>query len=468
MLAQQLSWTSHVSADSFAKEMHSLATCLQRFGLPSDSLEVSLRATPDPSDSLDVSLRATPGPFDSLEVVLPTTPRLYLGSSGLQAIRPLPKPPELDTSQVHMRSTPDWMRTASPSSRGMHLPPRAWAQAPSILPLGSRSSSSRSHRRQRAPVTSFEDAEEQNSKKNGLRQLLERQNSWRRQQESLKQRKKPRSLPRPQLSSDARREIMRNGSPARDSIALKQSSGSLKPRMTGLAKAPARVEAAEEVADKKDVHIWRGSFRKDMTEFETAVMVAKSYNFPVREVKSRLDQYRKLKKGRDAITVGQFCNEIKEEYMLGHETLVESSLRAGNLDEHQTLDFETFLLWSMKTDFLEEMLVTDPQERHFRQVIREHCLHPGDIDNIRSAYDGFDANGNGTIDYVEFKALLCKLRKVDAEGDIPEPEFKRAWRTACPVELDGHINFEQFLVWILKSGELARYRESRNYDDMYF
>jgi len=228
-------------------------------------------------------------------------------------------------------------------------------------------------------------------------------------------------------------------------------------------------EAAEEVGEKKEVPIWHASFRKEPTEFEKAVIVAKSYNFPVREVKARLDKFRKLKKGQDVITIGRFCEVVKEEYMLEEETLLESFLKAGNSDEHQTLDFETFLLWSMKTDFLEEMLVTDPQERHFRSVIREHRLHPGDIDNIRSAYDSFDANGNGAIDYDEFRSLLCKLRKVEAEGDIPEPEFKRSWHTACPPEKEEQvINFEQFLVWILKSGELARYRESRNYDDMYF
>lgn len=422
--------------------MPSLATCLERFGVPSEPPNLSSQAVP----------------------------RLYLGAFGLQAVQPLPKLQVQDVSHVRTQEQGgiSWMRTPSPSTGRRLLPARAWALSP--VSFSSRTSPSRSTKGRRSPLlNSLTHAPVEKPKKGqGLQRLLERQNTWRRKQESRKQQKDSQSLPRPQLSSDARREIK---SDARREIKKSPAAWD----RSGTPSRQVSKQDPEEVSDKTESVEWQNTLRSlgwqnnEPSEFEKAVQVAKSYNFPVREVKARLDEFRKFKNGRDTITIGQFCDEIKEEYELEHETLVASFVKAGSMAEHGVLDFETFLLWSMKTDFLEEILVPDPQERHFRQVVREYQLHPGEIDNIRTAYDSFDLNGNGFIDHWEFKHLLCKLRMMKNEGDIPEPELKRCWHDACPVDQESQvINFEQFLIWILKSGELARYREMRYSDDLYF
>lgn len=383
--------------------MSSLATCLQRFGLPSEPLDSSTQATP----------------------------RLYLGACGLQAVRP--RPQELDVSI-------EWTRTYSPHHT------RAWAQSPASF--SARSSPSRQHKGRSLTLTSVMDVyTEKPDKAQGLQQLLEKQNTWRRKQESLAL-KNRQGLLRPQLSEARRKTRIL---PAAWERASTPGTSTRRPSK----------EAGEEVLEM-ELPTWHAmrSPRENVNEFDKAVQVAKSYNFPLREVKARLDDFRRFKNGREVFTIGQFCDEVKDKYDLEHKALL-ASFRS---DENGILDFETFLLWSMKTDFLEEMLVPDAQERRFRQIVREHCLNPSEIDNIRSAYDSFDINGNGLIDHEEFKSLLCKLRMMKAEGDIPAPELKRCWRDACPVEQESQvINFEQFLIWILKSGELARYREMREY-----
>lgn len=426
-----MSLKSSISADNYGERTPSLAACLERFGLPSEPLDSSTQATP----------------------------RLYLGACGLQAVKPLPRlqvplggsirHQELDESLVHLGGSMS-MRTPSPHHT------RAWARSPGSFSATSqgKARSSPSRPSKDTTLNSVMDAYSgKPDKSQGLQQLLAKQNTWRRKQASLKHQRDSQSLPRSKLLSDARRKTPRL--PASGARVSTSGPSSRRP-----SRLPSK-EAGEEVPDRDSSSPSQDGVRNPIeTEFNKALQIAKNWNFPLHDVKDRLNDFRGFKNGREVFTVGQFCDEVKDKYNLEHKELL-ASFRS---DGHEILDFEMFLLWSMKTDFHEEMLVPDVKERRLRQIVREHGLDTSEIDKVRAAYDGFDIDGNGRICHEEFKSLLCKLRMMKSEGDIPEPELKRCWRDACPVEQEMQaINFEQFLVWILKSGELARYREMREY-----
>lgn len=112
------------------------------------------------------------------------------------------------------------------------------------------------------------------------------------------------------------------------------------------------------------------------------------------------------------------------------------------------IDFEEFLLWSLRTAYTEEVLVPDPQERLLRRIAREHNLPFQDAERLKKAFDICDPNHSGFIEPDEFKMVLFQLLGVKNESDIPEAKFQRWWR-----EVDhngsGTISFEQFLIWYI-------------------
>lgn len=191
--------------------------------------------------------------------------------------------------------------------------------------------------------------------------------------------------------------------------------------------------------------------------FELTVILAKKHALPMDVVRARMAEFKKFDEdGNNSLAMSEFEHAIKSHCKIDKDQPLPEQIRAANLacadrDKDGSIDFEEYLLWSMQTSFVEEMLVPDPAVREFRQVIRDHNLDPLDVDKIRAVFTTFDTDGSGEIEWEEFKALLCKLLNVRSETDIPSPELRRRWREADILN-QGKINFEQFVVWYAKAG----------------
>jgi len=76
------------------------------------------------------------------------------------------------------------------------------------------------------------------------------------------------------------------------------------------------------------------------------------------------------------------------------------------VDKDGTIDFEKFLVWSTRTAYTEEILVPDLKERRIRQIAKEHGLYLPDVERIKSIFDKYDGDKNGTIEWLEFKKMF--------------------------------------------------------------
>lgn len=201
--------------------------------------------------------------------------------------------------------------------------------------------------------------------------------------------------------------------------------------------------------------------RGKIGNFELSVFMSKKHALPLEVVRARLAEFKQFDAdGNQQLTMSEFEQAIKLHCRIDKDQPLPEPIRAANLacadkNEDGDINFEEYLLWSMQTSFVEEMLVTDPAVREFRQRIRQYDLDPYDVDKTMALFSSFDTDGSGEIERDEFKALLCKLLNVRSETDIPAPELKRAWLEADPKN-QGKIDFETFVVWYTQSGYLER------------
>lgn len=131
---------------------------------------------------------------------------------------------------------------------------------------------------------------------------------------------------------------------------------------------------------------------------------------------------------------------------------IPASLRAAAIlsFEGEEISFEEFLLWSQTTTFVEET-VSNPRERHLRQLARDHKIDLVQVESLLKAFNAFDTDGSGYIEWEEFRQVVCTMLKVKEPTDISEARLARYWNEADPHHL-GKLGFEQFMVWYVSCG----------------
>jgi len=192
-----------------------------------------------------------------------------------------------------------------------------------------------------------------------------------------------------------------------------------------------------------------------MSMFEQAVCLARKHNFPLAAVREKLTEYRALDTdGNGTLSIWELQEAIRVRCQLDTSDevsphLLYNHMQSADGDGDGCINFEEYLVWSMQTTFLEEMLITDPEERQFRHFIRERGMNMWDVDHVRAIFDSFDDDKSNSIELDEFKNIMAKLMHVKAVSDIPQPEMKRYWRDADP-QMSGHLSFKEFLIWYVK------------------
>jgi len=127
------------------------------------------------------------------------------------------------------------------------------------------------------------------------------------------------------------------------------------------------------------------------------------------------------------------------------EGFIDSAFRSADADGNQSLDFLEFAQWYMRHGFSEAVLLT-PEQREIRQIAREHGLPIVWVEEYKKSFDTFDEDGSGNIEFDEFQKLLYKLIKVPAHLDLPVNLVRQFWAEA-DIDGGGEIGFEEFLMF---------------------
>lgn len=120
----------------------------------------------------------------------------------------------------------------------------------------------------------------------------------------------------------------------------------------------------------------------------------------------------------------------------------ERAFRAADRDSGGYIDIEEFAIWYSSFCFAEEVTVR-PQVRQTRELARQMGLEIWAIEKFRVAFDKYDADGSGEIEFDEFSDMVQELLKIPTGHELPHDRLMTMWRTA-DVQQKGYLDFREF------------------------
>jgi len=127
------------------------------------------------------------------------------------------------------------------------------------------------------------------------------------------------------------------------------------------------------------------------------------------------------------------------------EGFIDSAFRSADADGNESLDFLEFAQWYMRHGFSEAVLLTTEQ-REIRQIARRYKLPIVCVEEYKKSFDAFDEDGSGSIEFDEFQKLLYKLIKVPPHLDLPVNRVRQFW-AETDIDGGGAVGFEEFLLF---------------------
>eukprot|EP00747_Dinoflagellata_sp_TGD_P184855 gnl/TRDRNA2_/TRDRNA2_40889_c0_seq1.p1 gnl/TRDRNA2_/TRDRNA2_40889_c0~~gnl/TRDRNA2_/TRDRNA2_40889_c0_seq1.p1 ORF type:complete len:681 (+),score=63.48 gnl/TRDRNA2_/TRDRNA2_40889_c0_seq1:70-2112(+) len=125
--------------------------------------------------------------------------------------------------------------------------------------------------------------------------------------------------------------------------------------------------------------------------------------------------------------------------------MINDCFMSADKDRSDGLDFAEFARWFSRHGFSEEVLLTQEQ-RELRTVARRYQMPLVDVERYKAAFDSYDSDNSGMIDYDEFVKLLYVLIKVPNSMELPVSRVKQFW-SEVDTDGSGSIGFEEFLVF---------------------
>jgi len=169
----------------------------------------------------------------------------------------------------------------------------------------------------------------------------------------------------------------------------------------------------------------------------------------VQELKVSFDIFDKL--GSGLLDKSGFRSLIRSAFLVDKKDDVPETLLDDRWFELQsqatpihTIDFEGFLRWYQANLFVEH-LVMNSSTRVVRDLARRHGLAFDNVDRIHKVFVQFDEDSSLTIEFSEFRRLVCRLLGAEEETEISEVMFRHLWSEAA-VQTEA-IDFEMFLLW---------------------
>mmetsp|Transcript_99445 Transcript_99445/g.310484 ORF Transcript_99445/g.310484 Transcript_99445/m.310484 type:complete len:551 (-) Transcript_99445:35-1687(-) len=212
----------------------------------------------------------------------------------------------------------------------------------------------------------------------------------------------------------------------------------------------ASVDSAALVEVKSRRHSSRVPYKD---EFQYLVALARKHRMPLREVRERRREFQGFGasgSGGGFLSAEEFMRVVRQHFNLGPADSVPQHLVRGcGAAERGRFGFEDFLLWTTRTAYAEERLVSDPKERTLRQTAREYGFALPDVEKVKAVFDAFDSDKSDSIDEEEFGNVICALMKAGRPSDIGAKKLRRFW-TEVDTDGSGAISFLEFLTWYFR------------------
>lgn len=190
-------------------------------------------------------------------------------------------------------------------------------------------------------------------------------------------------------------------------------------------------------------------------EFQQVAHFANKHGFPASEIwRRRIDFLALDQDGDGRLSLDELAGAVREKCNLPSGPIPAHLFSDGWFDGKEGgLDFEAFLIWSLRTENTEHMLVTDPEERVLRRLGRSFGLSPPDVDRVKGVFDaarGTD-KGKDLMNEDDFRNAVAIILKIKNPRDVPLTTFRRCWQEASGQQRCPAINFEKFLGWWVKT-----------------
>jgi len=124
------------------------------------------------------------------------------------------------------------------------------------------------------------------------------------------------------------------------------------------------------------------------------------------------------------------------------------AFRAADRDSGGFIDVEEFAVWYSSFCFAEEVTVR-PQVRQTRELARQMGLEIWAIEKFRVAFDKYDADGSGEIEFDEFSDMVQELLKIPVGHELPHDRLMTMWRTA-DMHQKGFLDFREFCFFYVR------------------
>eukprot|EP00929_Paragymnodinium_shiwhaense_P107057 TRINITY_DN7303_c0_g1_i1.p1 TRINITY_DN7303_c0_g1~~TRINITY_DN7303_c0_g1_i1.p1 ORF type:complete len:496 (+),score=104.70 TRINITY_DN7303_c0_g1_i1:80-1567(+) len=138
-------------------------------------------------------------------------------------------------------------------------------------------------------------------------------------------------------------------------------------------------------------------------------------------------------------------NGIKDDL---REDIEQRCFRQCDVDGGGDISVTEFAVWFSSEAFTQSFNIKD-DEQEIRNLARKFDIAATDIDRYKMAFDKYDEDSSGLIDYDEFHALIGQLLKVPKNAEIPLTRIKHLWAMA-DTDGSGEIDFEEFVEFYRK------------------
>ncbi|CAE7351850.1 unnamed protein product [Symbiodinium sp. CCMP2592] len=132
------------------------------------------------------------------------------------------------------------------------------------------------------------------------------------------------------------------------------------------------------------------------------------------------------------------------------KAFVDWALKAADRDSSSSMDVQEFAIWYSSFCFAEEVTVK-PEVRETRELARQMGLEIGQIEQFKVAFDRYDEDGSGEIEFEEFSNMVQELLKIPHGQELPHDRLMTMWRSA-DMQQKGCLDFREFCFFYFRMG----------------
>ena len=121
---------------------------------------------------------------------------------------------------------------------------------------------------------------------------------------------------------------------------------------------------------------------------------------------------------------------------------VDWALKAADRDSGTSMNVQEFAIWYSSFCFAEEVTVK-PEVRETRELARQMGLEISQIEQFKVAFDRYDEDGSGEIEFEEFSNMVQELLKIPHGQELPHDRLMTMWRSA-DMQQKGCLDFREF------------------------